>query len=82
MFDEHAVESPDEFRVNRPWREYLHFGHGLHECFGESLVRAHLPALATALLERGPVRRAPGAAGQLTWAGPFPSSLTVMWGGT
>jgi len=81
MFDEHAVEDPSEFRVDRPWREYLHFGHGLHECFGESIIRAHLPALGTALLERGAVRRAPGAAGQLAWAGPFPSSLTVAWAG-
>jgi cytochrome P450 len=73
MHDENEVEAPDEFRPDRPYSTYIHFGHGLHRCFGEPLNRVQLPALATALLERGPVERA----GDLEWEGPYPSSLRV-----
>src|SRR3954468_646190 len=58
MFDEHAVAAPNEFRVDRPWSDYLHFGHGLHTCFGLAINRVHLPAMAAALLEGSPIRRA------------------------
>jgi cytochrome P450 len=75
MFDAEAVASPEEFRVDRPWHEYLHFGEGLHTCFGQDVNRVHLPALATALLERPSIRRAPGS--RMQWNGPYPSSLEV-----
>jgi cytochrome P450 len=77
MFDGRTVAAPKEFRVDRPWSDYLHFGHGLHTCFGLDINRVHLPALATALLEGPPVRRAQGAGGKLRWAGPYPSGLGV-----
>jgi cytochrome P450 len=77
MFDERAVTAPREFRVDRPWSDYLHFGHGLHTCFGLEINRVHLPAMATALLEGPRIARAPGSAGKLQWDGPFPVGLTV-----
>lgn len=80
MNDEHAVPAPDEFRLDRSWDEYMHFGHGLHTCFGEAINRVQLPALATALLEGPQIRRAGGDAGELRWNGPFPSALTVEYG--
>jgi cytochrome P450 len=73
MFDRRAVRSPGAFRVDRPWSEYLHFGEGLHTCFGMQINRVHLPALAMALLEGPPIERA----GKLQWDGPFPSGLEV-----
>jgi cytochrome P450 len=77
MFDERAVSAPREFRVDRPWSDYLHFGHGLHTCFGLQVNRVHIPALATALLEGPRIRRAP--AGRLKYSGPYPSSLGVVF---
>lgn len=77
MFDRRAVAAPRKFRVDRPWSDYLHFGDGLHTCFGLQINRVHLPALATALLERPHLQRAPGADGRLRWRGPYPSRLTV-----
>jgi cytochrome P450 len=77
MFDPAAVESPEQFRADRAWDGYLHFGHGLHTCFGLQINRVQLPALATALLEGGQLRRAPGDAGRLAWDGAFPSNLKV-----
>jgi len=77
MFDERTVLAPEEFRVDRPWSDYLHFGHGLHTCFGLDVNRVQLPALATALLEGPRIQRAPGAQGRLRWRGAYPSSLRV-----
>ena len=77
MFDEQAFAAPDKFRIDRPFGDYLHFGHGLHTCFGREINRVHLPALAMALLEGPPIERVPGEAGQIAWSGPYPASLTV-----
>ncbi|MGH2898353.1 MAG: cytochrome P450 [Solirubrobacteraceae bacterium] len=81
MHDERAVDAPDEFRVDRPWSDYMLFGHGLHTCYGQQIVRAQLPALAQALFEGPPLRRAHGGKGKLRFEGPFPSGLTVRFAG-
>jgi cytochrome P450 len=80
MFDPRAVEAPRQFRVDRPWSTYLHFGDGLHTCFGLQINRLHLPALATALLEGPPIARLPGGAGKLRTEGAYPSALGVSLG--
>jgi cytochrome P450 len=77
MFDPAAFPKPEEFRTDRPFEDYLHFGHGLHTCFGRRINRVHLPALAVALLEGPRVERAPGDAGLMTYEGPYPASLNV-----
>jgi cytochrome P450 len=79
MHDERAVEAPDEFRVDRPWSEYMLFGYGLHTCYGQQIVRAQLPAMAQALLEGPRLRRARGGDGRLRFDGPFPAGLTVRF---
>jgi cytochrome P450 len=79
MHDEAAIDAPDEFRVDRPWSDYMLFGHGMHSCYGQQIVRRQLPALATALLEGPPIRRAHGDDGKLRFDGPFPSGLTVRF---
>jgi cytochrome P450 len=76
MHDERAIEQPERFRVDRPWSDLMLFGHGMHSCYGQQIVRAQLPALATALLEGPPIRRA----GKLRFAGPYPSRLPVSFG--
>ncbi|MBJ7520611.1 MAG: cytochrome P450 [Solirubrobacteraceae bacterium] len=73
MFDEDAVDDPAAFRLDRSPDTYLHFGHGLHTCFGEQLNRRQLPAMLTALLEGPTVHRA----GRLRWDGPYPAELRV-----
>jgi cytochrome P450 len=80
MHDETAIDEPDEFRVDRPWSDYMLFGLGLHTCYGQQIVRAQLPALAAALLEGPRIRRARGGDGKLRFDGPYPSGLTVRFG--
>ncbi|MBA3746216.1 MAG: cytochrome P450 [Solirubrobacterales bacterium] len=81
MHDERAIDSPEEFRVDRPWSDYMLFGHGLHTCYGQQIVRNQLPAMMTALLEGRTITRAEGKAGKLKWDGPFPSGLSVRFEG-
>jgi cytochrome P450 len=79
MHDERAIDAPDDFRTDRPWSDYMLFGYGLHTCYGQQIVRAQLPALATALFEGPRLRRAHGGDGRLQFKGPFPSGLTVRF---
>jgi cytochrome P450 len=78
MFDEDIVDEPDEFRVDRPAHVYMHFGYGLHTCFGQYINQVQIPGILEAVLRRPGVRRAPGEAGSLQFDGPYPSSLSVI----
>ncbi|HEY9231026.1 MAG TPA: cytochrome P450, partial [Blastocatellia bacterium] len=77
MFDPEAFASPDTFRSDRPAEQYLHFGHGMHTCFGEYVNRVQLPVALQRLLRQKGLRRAPGDAGRLQFDGPFPDRLFV-----
>lgn len=79
MHDERAISDPDEFRADRPWSDYMLFGHGMHTCYGQQIVRAQLPAMAHALLEGPRLKRARGGRGKLRFDGPFPGALSVRF---
>jgi cytochrome P450 len=79
MFDERIIDAPNEFQPGRPDYTYMHFGHGLHKCFGQYINRVQIPGILKPLLKRKGLRRAPGTAGELQYSGPFPSSLTVLF---
>jgi cytochrome P450 len=79
MFDETFVDAPNEFRVGRPDYGYLHFGYGLHTCFGQYINRVQIPGILKPLLKRNALRRADDVAGQLQYDGSFPRSLTVVF---
>ena len=76
-FDGARIASPHEFSLERPLPEYLHFGFGLHTCFGRYINAVQIPLLVQSVLRRRNLRRAAGEAGTLRKDGPFPSSLTV-----
>jgi cytochrome P450 len=76
MRDPRRVADPEVFNPKRPATDYLHFGYGLHRCFGEHINRAVLPATLQRLLRRD-VRRARGAAGNLKKRGIFADTLWV-----
>lgn len=77
MTDPRRIPSPNEFLPTRQPYEYMHFGLGLHECFGRHINRAMFPAICAPLLRRNNLRRADGASGRLAFKGFFPSTLTV-----
>lgn len=77
MFDPSVFDRPGEFRADRPAAAYLHFGHGLHTCFGRYVNLIQVPELVAAVLRLENLRRAPGAKGTIVYDGPFPDRLSV-----
>jgi cytochrome P450 len=79
MMDQRCVPEPRRIDPRRPWDQYVHFGHGLHTCFGIHINRGTLHLMLKPLLARPGLRRAPGAAGHLTKIGPFAHALHMVW---
>ncbi|MEN2786209.1 cytochrome P450 [Sphingomonas qilianensis] len=77
MRDARRVPEPNRFDATRTAEQYLHFGYGVHQCFGLEINRATLHLMLKPLLRRGSLRRAPGRAGRLQKNGVFASSLVV-----
>jgi cytochrome P450 len=76
MFDPQGFVSPKEFRIDRNV-EYLHFGFGMHRCFGYFINAVQIPEVTAALLRLPGLRRVPGGAGCLKYEGPFPQRMLV-----
>jgi cytochrome P450 len=76
MFDPDQFKDPYAFKINRPKNDYLHFGMGLHRCFGEMIAGTIVPAAVGELLLRN-VRRVPGCGGRMRYDGAFPRRFMV-----
>ncbi len=74
MLDRRKIESPSRFRLNRPSYAYMHFGYGMHTCFGEHINLVQIPIIVSALLKLPGLRRTEGV---MQYRGPFPESLMV-----
>jgi cytochrome P450 len=79
MFDDNKVDSPNDFRVDRPAWVYMHWGYSLHTCFGQYINQVQIPAILKPLVARKNLQRAAGDAGKLQFSGPFPASLSVTF---
>ncbi|MDB5962975.1 MAG: putative cytochrome hydroxylase [Massilia sp.] len=77
MFDPDQFPAPTAFDPQRPERDYLHFGSGMHRCFGRHINRLQLPMIVRAILRLPGLRRAAGADGEMRLDGPFPNRLIV-----
>lgn len=79
MRDHRRISAPEIFD---PWRrphEYIHFGQGLHECFGRFLNRAMLHRILKPLLKQEALTRAEGRRGKLKKRMIFSDSLVVRY---
>jgi cytochrome P450/glutathione S-transferase len=81
MFDPNAFPQPGRFAATRPLDKYLHFGLGLHTCYGLMINGVQLPALVGAIVRLPNIRRASGRFRPLLYEGPFPDRLVVEFGG-
>jgi cytochrome P450 len=77
MRDERRVPDPGRFDASRTTDQYIHFGHGVHQCFGIWINQATLHLMLKPLLKRDKLRRAPGRDGRLRKHGAFASTLYV-----
>lgn len=80
MMDERRIADPSHFDAERPDHNYIHFGHGMHECFGKHINRAILHLIVKPLLRQANVRRATGTDGVLSKNGAFAERLVVEFG--
>lgn len=79
MFDDSFIEAPEEFRINRELEtDYLHFGYGMHMCFGRFISRLQILQVIKGLLRAGELNRIAGNEGEIKHDGPFPDSLIVQ----
>lgn len=79
MMDRRRLPEPGRFDPSRSPHEYIHFGYGLHQCFGRHINHATLHRMLKPLLRRGLARQA-GRRGHLVKNGPFAESLWVRVG--
>lgn len=79
MMDERRLPNPTVFDPGRRPYEYIHFGCGLHECFGRHINHATLHRMLKPLLARPGLRRAKGPDGRLTKNGIFAERLVVAF---
>ena len=77
MLDGRKLDKPGRFQLNRPGYTYMHFGYGMHRCFGEHINLVQIPIMVSALLKLSGLRRAEGDKGVLQNRGPFPESLML-----
>jgi cytochrome P450 len=79
MMDPRRIQDPKTFDPTRPPSSYLHFGHGLHECFGIHINKAILPRMLKPLLKRTGLQRAAGPEGHLRKQAAFADRLVVAF---
>jgi cytochrome P450 len=79
MMDGRRVANPKSFNPNRPPHHYIHFGHGLHQCFAIDMNKKLLPLMLKPLLKQHGFRRASGPEGRLRKQTVFPDRLTVCF---
>lgn len=77
MMDCLKLKSPRQFRLDRPDYQYMHFGFGLHTCFGQYINRTQIPRIVKAVLKRQGLRRASGPEGQIQSEVLFPVHFVV-----
>jgi cytochrome P450 monooxygenase len=55
--DTSTFSCPHEFKPDRPARNHVAFGYGVHQCLGQNLVRAEMDAVYKTLFRRVPTLR-------------------------
>ncbi len=77
MLDGRKLPDPNEFRLDRPAWSYMHYGYGLHTCFGQYINAVQIARIVKVVLKRKNLRRAAGPEGQMQVDGAFPAHMTV-----
>lgn len=52
--DPDVIDNPDKFDISRSCNGMLSFGHGIHQCLGEQMLRQELPIALECLLTKFP----------------------------
>lgn len=79
QMDWRRFKSPKTFSTDRPEYLYMHYGFGLHRCFGQYINAVQIPRIVQAILLKENLRRAPGDAGKMKVEEPFPINLKIEY---
>ena len=79
MHDGRRVPQPERFNAERRPYQYMHFGYGLHTCFGLHINLALLPLMLKPVLQRSGLKRADGPDGHLAKRGIFADRLVLTF---
>lgn len=74
MHDKRAFADPGTFNEHRT-KEYLHFGYGLHACFGRYINAVQIPEIVGSLVRLKNIRVQPQC--KVMYDGPFPESFSL-----
>ena len=77
MFDPEVFPEPDAFRADRPQDKYIHFGHGIHTCFGRYFAAEIIPGCLKPLIKQPGLRRTHGEG--LKYDGAFPDKYDLSF---
>ncbi len=76
MFDSYAYDQADEFKAERNWYHYFHYGFGSHECLGKYVGMVMIPEMVRQVILRDDVR----ATAEMDYKeGPFPEDYPLAW---
>jgi cytochrome P450 len=76
MHDRHEFERPASFNSSRS-NEYLHFGFGLHACFGRYINAIQIPEIVKSLVQLKGIRRSSLTNGKINYEGSFPNAFLL-----
>ena len=79
MFDPDKFADPAAFSTKRTLGDYLVFGHGVHQCFGEHLAYVELPQMMMAMLKLHGLQRASGGPAGIQYEGPAVAHLYLEY---
>lgn len=82
MLDGRELDDPKSFRLDRPDYQYMHFGYGMHTCFGQYINMVQIPMIVKSLLRCKNLRRAAGEEGKVRYQNSFPVSLHLEFDST
>lgn len=75
MFDENAWPESELIKTDRPLDRYLHFGDGMHRCFGEYINRIQIPIIVGSVVRLPNVRKH----STMLYDGPFPDQFVLAF---
>ncbi|MEM7506986.1 MAG: cytochrome P450 [Pseudomonadota bacterium] len=78
-FDTLDVPQAGDFKIDRPPATYMTWGYGMHNCFGEVINRAVIPAILKPVLKLKNLRYADGATGIDGAGTPFPVHMKLAY---
>ena len=78
-FDQLDLPAPGQFRTDRPGSAYMTWGYGMHNCFGEAINKAVIPAILKPVLKLKNLRYADGASGIDGAGTPFPVHMHLAF---